>query len=164
MARFQRWPARGLPGSDQIRSVAQVIRAQAATKLIAPVMVSSPVSRCRFKSSCAKGVRRHAYVDHVRAGVDLPSVWEQLQDQLYLGDAGFAEVLGEKIGIRLSADAEMPRLQRLATGPLRCHASTQPGHVQAYAMGLLQHERDCLGLYIHYATVSRVLKRDVEKV
>ena len=24
------------------------------------------------------------YIDHVRAGVDLPSVWEKLQSQLYL--------------------------------------------------------------------------------
>ena len=33
-----------------------------------------------------------AYVDHVRAGVELPSVWEEQQCQLYLGDAEFAEV------------------------------------------------------------------------
>ena len=37
--------------------------------------------------------------------VNLPSVWNQLQGQLYLGDAQFAEVLGEKIGARQSADA-----------------------------------------------------------
>ena len=35
-----------------------------------------------------------AYVNHVSNGVNLPSVWEQLEGQLYLGDAEFAEVLG----------------------------------------------------------------------
>ena len=72
-----------------------------------------------------------AYVDHVRAGVDLPSVWEQLQGQLYLGNSEFAEVLGEKIGTRLSADAEIPRLQRRASAPplvrfVACRRATQP--------------------------------------
>ena len=103
-------------------------------------MVSSPVSRWRFRSSCAKGVRRHAYVDHVRAGVDLPSVWEQLQDQLHLRDAGFAEVLGEKIGTRLSADAEIPRLQSRAIAPQLVRFAAMPVRnpaipVQAYATG-----------------------------
>ena len=102
-------------------------------------MVSSPVSRWRFRSSCAKGVRRHAYVDHVRAGVDLPSVWEQLQDQLHLRGAGFAEVLGGKIGTRLSADAEIPRLQSRAIAPplIRFAAMPvrNPAIVQAYATG-----------------------------
>ena len=37
-----------------------------------------------------------AYVNHVRAGVNLPSVWQQLQGQMYLGNAEFIEVIGEK--------------------------------------------------------------------
>ena len=102
-------------------------------------MVSSPVSRWRFRSSCAKGVRRHAYVDHVRAGVDLPSVWEQLEDQLHLRGAGFAEVLGEKIGTRLSADAEIPRLQSRTIAPPLVRFAAMPARnpaiVQAYATG-----------------------------
>ena len=32
-----------------------------------------------------------AYLDHVRAGVGLPSVWDALQDELYLGDETFAD-------------------------------------------------------------------------
>jgi hypothetical protein len=38
----------------------------------------------------------HADVDHVRAGVGLPSVWQQLQAQLYLGDAEFIDSMGKK--------------------------------------------------------------------
>ena len=36
-----------------------------------------------------------AYANHVRAGVDLPSVWERLQGQMYLGDAEFVEVAAD---------------------------------------------------------------------
>ena len=35
----------------------------------------------------------------------MPSVWQQLQGQMYLGNAEFVEVVGEKIGTRLSVDA-----------------------------------------------------------
>jgi putative transposase len=104
-----------------------------------------------------------AYVDHVRAGVDLPSVWGQLQSQLYLGDAGFAEVLGEKIGSRLSADAEIPRLQRRASAPplARFAAMPQrnPAIAQAYATGCYSMKEIAGALDIHYATVSRVLSK-----
>jgi putative transposase len=34
-----------------------------------------------------------AYINHARAGIGLPSVWESLQDQLYLGNATFANAL-----------------------------------------------------------------------
>jgi putative transposase len=103
-----------------------------------------------------------AYVDHVRAGVDLPSVWERLQSQLYLGDAEFAEVLGEKIASRLSADAEIPRLQRRATAlPLARFVAMpirNPAIVQAYATGCYSMKEIAEAFDIHYATVSRVLK------
>jgi putative transposase len=109
-----------------------------------------------------------AYVDHVRAGVGLPSVWEQLQGQLYLGDAEFAEALGEKIGTRLSADAEIPRLQRRASAPplVRFAAIPErnPAIVQAYATGCYSMKEIAEAFDIPYATVSRVLKKGVEEV
>ena len=67
-----------------------------------------------------------AYVNHVRAGVNLPSVWQQLQGQMYLGNAKFVEVIGEKIGTRLSADAEIPRLQRRASAPPLARFAAMP--------------------------------------
>ena len=109
-----------------------------------------------------------AYIDHVRADVDLPSVWEQLQSQLYLGDAEFAETLGEKIGTRLAADAEIPRLQRRASAPplVRFVAlpTRNPAIVQAYATGCYSMKEIAHAFDIHYATVSRIVKKEVEKV
>ena len=107
-----------------------------------------------------------AYVDHVRAGVDLPGVWEQLQGQLYLGDAGFAEILGEKIATRLSADAEIPRLQRRAFAPpLVCFTAMparSPAIAQAYATGCYSMKEIAQAFNIHYSTVSRILKNGSE--
>ena len=80
----------------------------------------------------------------------------------------FAEVLGEKIGIRLSADAEIPRLQRRASAPplVRFVAmpARNPAIVQAYATGCYSMKEIAGAFDIHYATVSRVLKKGVEKV
>jgi putative transposase len=80
-----------------------------------------------------------AYVDHVRAGVELPNVQAHLQGQLHLGDAGFAEALGKKIAIWLSADAVIPRLQRRALAPpppgFAAIPARNPAIVQAYASG-----------------------------
>jgi len=109
-----------------------------------------------------------AYIDHVRAGVGLPSVWEQLEGQLYLGDATFVEVMGKKIAARLSADAEIPRLQRRAAAPPLTSFVTMPQRdsaiVQAYATGRYSMRQVAQAFDVHYATVSRVLKKTGENV
>ena len=95
-------------------------------------------------------------------------MWEQLQGQLYLGNSEFAEVLGEKIGTRLSADAEIPRLQRRASAPplVRFVAmpARNPAIVQAYATGCYSMKEIARAFDIHYATVSRIVKKGVGKV
>ena len=51
----------------------------------------------------------------------LLSVWNALQDQLYLGDAEFADKSRHTLSNRLLNDSEIPRLQRYSKG-LRCLA------------------------------------------
>jgi REP element-mobilizing transposase RayT len=109
-----------------------------------------------------------SYIEHVRAGVGLPSVWEQLQSQLYLGDAEFSETLGEKISTRLAADAEIPRLQRRASAPPLAQfvalPARNPAIVQAYATGCYSMKEVAHAFDIHYATVSRIVKKEGESV
>lgn len=104
-----------------------------------------------------------AYINHVRAGVNLPGVWGRLQGQLYFGDAQFAEVLGEKIGTKLSADAEIPRLQRRASAPPLAQFAAMPARnsaiVQAYATGRYSMKEIAQAFDVHYATVSRIVKK-----
>ena len=103
-----------------------------------------------------------SYINHVRAGVNLPSVWDQLQGQLYLGDAKFAEALGKKIDVRLSADAEIPRLQRRASAPPLTEFAAMPARnpaiVQAYATGCYSMKEIAQAFDVHSATVSRIVK------
>ncbi len=40
---------------------------------------------------------RALYVDHVRAGVGLPTVWEGLEQQMFLGDEAFLKRMGELV-------------------------------------------------------------------
>ena len=89
--------------------------------------------------------RSHAvarYVDFVRAGVGLPSIWESLQGQIYLGSEPFVQrmqALAEALGPELR---EVPVMQRR---PLRTSKLRQPSEPMSPA------ERDEL-IAADYAT------------
>jgi putative transposase len=63
-----------------------------------------------------KAHRREICVEFVRAGVGLPSLWEQLKGQIYLGSDEFVESMlwradsGQALG-------EVPRVQRQPVPP-----------------------------------------------
>ena len=42
-----------------------------------------------------------AYIEHVRGGVGLPSVWDALQGQLYQGEEAFADKSRQTLSNRL---------------------------------------------------------------
>jgi REP element-mobilizing transposase RayT len=104
-----------------------------------------------------------AYADHVRAGLGLPSVWAQLQGQMYLGDAEFIESMGDKIAIKLSVDTEIPRLQRRAKAPPLGSfvemTNQKAAMVQAHATGCYSMKEIALAFNVHYATVSRAINK-----
>jgi putative transposase len=104
-----------------------------------------------------------AYVDFVRAGVGLPSLWDGLRGQVYLGSDDFVErmqALAEQEGSALS---EVPRQQRRpAAKPLSWYAAELPrdeAMAAAYASG--DHTMKTIAEHfgVHYATVSRAVKR-----
>ena len=103
------------------------------------------------------------YVDHVRAGVGLPSVWEQLQGQVFLGDDEFVERMGEKVSARLSSDAEIPRLQRQAKAPplalFLAFDSRNTAIAQAHATGFYSMKEIAEVFDVHHATVSRIVRK-----
>jgi putative transposase len=105
-----------------------------------------------------------AYIDHVRAGVGLPSVWESLQDQLYLGDAAFADALRQS-ALSPTNPTEIPRIQRRAHAQPLAYFVALPERNQAIAQA---HATGCYSLKaiadafgLHYATISRVVKAAV---
>ena len=108
-------------------------------------------------------VAKKAFVDHVRAGVGLPSLWEELQGQMFLGDAEFIEQMADKVSDKRSIDTEIPRLQRRAKAPPLASfvaiADRNAAIAQAYATGRYSMKEIAQAFGVHYATVSRVVKK-----
>jgi putative transposase len=103
-----------------------------------------------------------AYVDFVRAGVGLPSVWEGLRGQLYLGSDEFMAQMQARVQAA-GALVEVPRLQRRPVAkPL---ADYEAGHSRHQAMALAyasgDHSMQAIARHfgVHYATVSRAVRR-----
>jgi hypothetical protein len=102
------------------------------------------------------------YVDFVRAGMGLPSVWDQLKNQIYLGDAKFVARMQKKIasGTDLS---EVPRAhRRVVSKPLAFYAQQHADPKAAMAAAYLSGDypmKAIAGFFgVHYATVSRAVR------
>ena len=104
---------------------------------------------------------RAAYIDHVRAGIGLPSVWDDLKNQLYLGDADFAKALQQQTQGQ-AADTEIPRAQRRVAAPALAHFTQLPERnsamAQAYDTGCYSLKEIGQAFGLHYATVSRAVR------
>ena len=105
------------------------------------------------------------YIEPVRAGVSLPSVWDALQDQPYLGclgDAVFTDKARQTISNRLLNDSEIPRLQRRARMATLTVFAAMPERntaiMKAYATGRYSQKKIASAINTHYATVSRITK------
>ena len=105
------------------------------------------------------------YIDFVRAGVGLPSVWEQLSGQVFLGSDRFLKRMQAMSG--KATIGEIPRAQRRPVAKpldyyLTKHRDAKAAMIAAYATGdyTLQAIADHFG--VHYATVSRAVKKGEE--
>ena len=108
-----------------------------------------------------------AYVDFVRAGVGLPSVWESLRGQVFLGSDDFVERMKAAFDADDPKLRDVPRLQRrpltgsssIALTPVATRSERDAAMAAAYAGGgrTLRSIADALG--VHEATVSRALRR-----
>jgi putative transposase len=104
------------------------------------------------------------YTDFVRAGVGLPSIWESLRNQIYLGGEDFVKRLQRKAP--KDADlGEIPRMQRRAVAkPLAVYESAGNDRdraiAMAYASGDYTMKQIAEHFGVHYSTVSRAVKGD----
>ena len=102
------------------------------------------------------------YIDFVRAGVGLPSVWEQLEGQVFLGTEAFIKRMQAKSA--KIAIGEIPRAQRRPLAkPLDYyqskHKDTKGAMIAAYATGDYTMQAIANYFGVHYATVSRAVNR-----
>ena len=102
------------------------------------------------------------YVDFVRARVGLPSLWDQLSGQVYLGSEPFIKRM-QRLTDKVPT-SEIPRTQRRPLARPLSHyqdiyPDTRAAMVAAYATGdyTMQAIADFFG--VHYATVSRTIRK-----
>jgi putative transposase len=109
---------------------------------------------------------KQAYAQVVKQSKDLPSIWEHLRNQIYLGDEAFVTRMQRKlIGRKKSGDlSEIPKIQREPPPkPLehytRRYKNRNRAITAAYASGqyTLKAIADHFGL--HYTTISRIIKQ-----
>jgi REP element-mobilizing transposase RayT len=116
----------------------------------------------QFGERRSTAVRR--YVDHVRAGVGLPSVWEQLKEQVFLGDDAFVSRMQRKAGPAVREALEVPRGQRRAPARPLAHylglkLPRDAAMARAYGSGDYTLAEVARAFDVHYSTVSRAVAR-----
>lgn len=113
----------------------------------------------RFGNDHRQAVCR--YIDFVRAGVGLPSVWENLSGQVFLGSQSFLERMH-----RLAEKTMVPEIPRAQRRPLAKplddyrarHDNPKSAMAEAYASGDYTMQQIARFFGVHYATVSRAVK------
>ena len=103
-----------------------------------------------------------AYIDFVRAGVGLPSLWEKLQGDIYLGSDAFISHM--QALAKSDTFSEIPRMQRRRPGRslTEYEGSTNDrsmAMVAAHASGDYTLAQIAQHFGVHYATVSRAIAR-----
>lgn len=105
---------------------------------------------------------RGGYVDFVRAGVGLPSVWSELRHQIVLGGEAFAKQCAESVR-PAEPLREVPRAQRrMLAKPLEqfrlAHADQREAMALAYLSGDYTMKELAEFFGVHYSTVSRAVR------
>ena len=101
------------------------------------------------------------YIDFVRAGVGLPSLWGELKNQIYLGNEPFVARMQKQVAA-MDTLGEVPRAQRRALAkPLsdyaKRHREAKAAMAAAYLSGDYSMKAIAEYFGVHYATVSRAV-------
>lgn len=125
----------------------------------APAWLQTDWVLAQFGSRRASAIRK--YVEFVHEGARLPSVWTQLQGQIYLGSEGFVKKMQEKVEKKPALD-EIPRAQRRALTQALNEFERQYPRDEAMARAYLSGQHTMLAIAahfgVHYSTVSRAVK------
>jgi putative transposase len=134
---------------------------------------AKPDSTLRFDKTKAQ----QRYADHVRAGVGLPSIWDSLKGQIFLGDEGFvrsltAQALDKRAGkaqtdgqTTQAALQEIPKAQRRGTvRPIAHYQALHPNQRDAairaaFASGGYTMSQLAQHFQLHYTSISRIVKQ-----
>ena len=113
----------------------------------------------QFSAQRARAIVK--YITFVHEGKGLPSVWEQLQGQIYLGSDAFIDKMHAMIDQR-PALTKVPRAQRRALKWALSEFDQRHDRNEAIALAYLsgQHTMAAIAEHfdVHYTTVSRLVK------
>lgn len=104
------------------------------------------------------------YIEFVKGGIGLPSIWERLKYQMYLGSDDFVESMRHKLDLSSKEDlSEISRLQRRPMAKsLQWYKDNTTDRKQAmalaYASGEYTMKEIAESFCVHYSTVSRAVK------
>ncbi len=103
------------------------------------------------------------YIDFIREGIGLPSLWTELRQQIYLGDDHFVSRM-QQLHDNQSDLSEIPRVQhRSKAKPLIYYSATYKNRneamMKAYSTGDYTMKEVAAHFNVHYATVSRAIKK-----
>lgn len=113
-----------------------------------------------------KPVARQRYAAFVQAGMGQPSPWDSLKGQVLLGSESFVEKMAPELKAR-EAVTEIPKQQRRLHRPslerLFADVDSKEARNQAMARAYLEHGYTLVEigreLGLHYATISRIIKK-----
>lgn len=113
----------------------------------------------QFSPQRGRAIKR--YIQFVREGLGLPSVWGQLRGQVFLGGDAFLGRM-QKLSNQ-TTNAEIPRAQRRPLAKPLIHfrekmADPKKAMAAAYASGDYTMQEIADFFHVHYATVSRAVK------
>jgi putative transposase len=128
-------------------------------QLPAPEWLQTDWILAPFGRQRASAIRK--YVEFVHEGARLPSVWTQLQGQIYLGSEAFVKKMQAQIEQK-PALGEIPRAQRRALTQALADFERHYPRNEAIARAYLSGQHTMLAIAehfgVHYSTVSRMVK------
>ncbi len=124
----------------------------------APAWLQTDWILAQFGQQRARAIQK--YVQFVHEGARLPSVWSQLQGQIYLGSERFVKKMQTLVD-KKPALGEIPRAQRRALAQSLAKYERKHPRNEAIALAYLsgQHTMASIAEYfgVHYTTVSRIV-------
>ena len=105
------------------------------------------------------------YREFVKQGIKSASIWEELQQQIYLGDEKFIKRMQRKVGIQ-GDKLSIPRAQRRAPAPTleKIDAKYRERNdtiYAAYATGAYSYREIAAYYGLHLATVGRIIREQI---
>jgi DNA-directed RNA polymerase specialized sigma subunit len=129
-------------------------------KVVAPPWLESDWILGQFSQQKKKAIAE--YINFIREGVGLPSIWDSLKNQIFLGSDEFINQKQEHINKKASLN-DVPRLQKgKLPKPLEFYHEKYSDQNQAIVKAYLSggYTLKEIGHYFgkHYSTISRIVK------